>query len=102
MCQNNDTQLRNCFDLIDTYTREEIKVEYILDCLYAELKVQSLPDIQDVLANSVLEFIWKIGNRSNLYTTETYRKLQLFGVLRVNSPALMILSGLSWTGTTSK
>ena len=81
--QNSDAQLRNCFDLIDMYTKEEIKVKYILDCLYAELKVQSLPDVQDVLANSVLEFIWKIGDCSDKYTTETYRKkLQLFGVLQ--------------------
>ena len=75
--------MRNYFDLIDTYTREEIKVQYILDCLYAELKVQSLPDVQDVLANSVLEFIWKIGDCSDLYATETCGKeLQLFGVLQ--------------------
>ena len=63
--------------------REEIEVEYILNCPYTELKVQSSPDVQDVLANSVLKFILKIGNHSNLYTTETYRKkLQLFGVLQ--------------------
>ena len=68
---------------MDTYTREEIEVQYILNFLYAKLKVQSLPDIQDVLANSAQEFIWKIGDHSNLYTTETYRKkLQLFGVLQ--------------------
>ena len=36
---NDDAQLRNCFDLINTYTREEIKVKYILNCLYAELQV---------------------------------------------------------------
>ena len=81
--QNNDARLKNCFDLINTYTREEIEVEYILDCLYAELWVQSSPDVQDVLANSMLGCIWKIGNCSSLYTTETYRnKLQLFGVLQ--------------------
>ena len=62
---------------------EEIEVKYILNCLYAELQVQSSPDIQDVLANSILEFIWKIGNCLDLYTTETYRKkLQLFGGLQ--------------------
>ena len=61
-------------------TREEIEVEYILDCLYAELKVQSLPDVQDVLANSVLEFIWKIGDHSDQYTCR--KKLQLFGALQ--------------------
>ena len=36
-CQNGDAWLRNCFNLIDTYTREEIKVKFILDCLHTEL-----------------------------------------------------------------
>ena len=54
-------------------------MEYILDCLYTELQVQTTPDIQDALASSVLEFLWKIGNRTDAYTTEAYRKkLQLF------------------------
>ena len=36
-----------------------------------------------MLANSVLEFIWKIGNHSDQYTTDIHRKkLQLFGVLK--------------------
>ena len=45
--------------------REEIEVKYILNYLYAKLQVKLLTDVQDVLANSVLEFIWKIGNCSN-------------------------------------
>ena len=71
--------MRNCLDLIDNYTREEIKTEYILNCLYAELQVQTTSDIQDVLATSMLEFLWKIGNCSDAYTTEAYwKKLQLY------------------------
>ena len=71
--------MRNCLDLLDNYTQEEIKTKYILDCLYAELQVQTTPDIQDALALSVLEFLWKIGNCSDAYTTEAYRKkLQLY------------------------
>ena len=54
-------------------------MEYTLDCLYTELQVQDEPDIQDALVTSVLEFIWKIGNRLEAYTTKAYkRKLQMF------------------------
>ena len=71
--------MRNCLDLINNYTREEIETKYILDCLYAKLQVQTTPDIQDTLATSVLEFLWKIGNHSDAYTTEAYwKKLQLY------------------------
>ena len=78
-CQEDDAQLKNCLDLLSNYTREEIKTEYILDCLYVEIQVQGEPDIQDTLASSVLEFIWKIRNRSEPYTTEAYRrKLEMF------------------------
>ena len=71
--------MRNCLDLLDNYTREEIKTEYILNCLYAELQVQTKPDIQDALASSILEFLWKIGNCSDANTTEAYwRTLQLY------------------------
>ena len=85
---NNNAWSRNCLDLIDTYAREEIKVEYILDCLFAELKVQGLPDAQNILANSMLEFIWKISDHSGLYTTETYKKkLQMFGTLQSRCPS---------------
>ena len=63
------------------YMEEEVEVEYILDFLYAELQIQPSTDVQDVLANNVLEFIWKIANHSIRYTTETYqKKLQLFKV----------------------
>ena len=41
--------------LEETYTREEIEVEYILDSLYAELQQQPSTDVQNVLANSILE-----------------------------------------------
>ena len=61
--------------------KEEVKVKYILYSLYAELQVQPSTDIQNVLANSVLEFIWKIADHSIRYTTDAYqRKLQLFKV----------------------
>ena len=41
--------------------------------------MQTITDIQDVLALSVLEFLWKIGNHSDAYTTEAYqKKLQLY------------------------
>ena len=80
--------MRNGLDLEETYTREEIEVEYILDCLYAKLQVQLSTDLQNVLANSILEFIWKIADCSSLYTTEMYRrKLQLFGVLQSRQPS---------------
>ena len=63
------------------YTREEVEVEYILNSLYAELQQQPSTDIQNVLANSVLEFIWKIANHGIWYTTDAYqRKLQPFEV----------------------
>ena len=62
------------------YTREEIEVEYILDCLFAESKIQKTPEVYNILANSILEFIWKISDWSDLYTTKTYwQKLKMFG-----------------------
>ena len=77
--REDNAQLRNCLDLLSNYTREEIEMEYILDCLYTELQVQNEPEVQDALVSSVLEFIWKIGNRSEAYTTEAYRrKLEMF------------------------
>ena len=67
--------------LEEAYTREEVEVEYILDSLYAELWQQPSTDVQNVLANSVLEFIWRIADCSICYTTDTYRrKLSLFQV----------------------
>ena len=63
------------------YTQEEIEVEYILDSLYAELQQQPSTDVQNVLANSVLEFIWRIADCSIRYTMDAYwRKLSLFQV----------------------
>ena len=86
-CQEDDAQSRDCLNLLNNYSREEIETEYILDCLYAELQVQNVPDVQDVLTSSMLEFTWKIGNRSDAYTTEAYRKkLQLFQGLQSEHP----------------
>ena len=63
------------------YTQEEVEVEYILDSLYAELQQVPMMDMQNVLANSVLEFIWRIADHSIRYTTDAYwRKLLLFQV----------------------
>ena len=87
-CWEDNTQSRNCFDLLGNYTREEIETEYILDCLYAELQAQNEPYIQDVLMMSVLEFIWKIAHRSEAYTTEVHRrKLEMFQGLEDDRPA---------------
>ena len=73
--------MRNSSNLEETFTREEVEVKYILDSLYAKLQLQPSTDIQNVLANSILEFIWKIADRSIRYTTDAYqRKLQLFEV----------------------
>ena len=67
--------------LKEMYTQEEVKVKYILNSLYAELQQQPLTDVQNVLANSILEFIWKIADHSIWYTSDVYqRKLQLFEV----------------------
>ena len=65
---------RSGIRLEEMYTQEEVKIEYILDSLYTELRQQN------VLANSVLEFIWRIADRSIHYTTDAYRKLSLFQV----------------------
>ena len=64
--------LRAGSHLKEMYTQEE--VEYILDSLYTELQQQPSTDVQNVLANSVLEFIWRIADRSIWYTTDTYRR----------------------------
>ena len=47
-------------DLIDNYTREEIEVEFILNCLYAESRNQRTQEAHNIMATSVLEFISKI------------------------------------------
>ena len=60
-----------------------LEVECILDCLFAKSKIQKTTDTLNIMANSVLEFIWKIDEWSELYTTETYRqKLRIFGGLQ--------------------
>ena len=48
-------------DLIDSYTREEIEVEFILDCMFAKSKNQRTTEAHDIMATSVLEFISKIS-----------------------------------------
>ena len=68
-----DVISRGRHDLIDNYTREEIKVRFILDCLYAESKKQRTSDAHDIMVTSVLEFISKIPGQSDLYTTPVYR-----------------------------
>ena len=60
-------------DLIDNYTREEIEVEFILDCLYVRSKNQRTTEAHNIMAMSVLEFISKIPVRSDLYTTSVSR-----------------------------
>ena len=80
-CQNFGPCPRPSTRLEETYTQEEVEVEYILDSLYAELQQQPSTDVQNVLANSVLEFIWRIADHSLRYTTDAYRrKLSLFQV----------------------
>ena len=49
--------MRASSHLKETYTREEVEVEYILNSLYTKLQQQALTDVQNVLANSILEFI---------------------------------------------
>ena len=58
---NDDIRSGNRFDLVDSFTREEIEVEFILDCLFAESQIQKTPDALNIMANSVLNFICKIG-----------------------------------------
>ena len=55
--------------LIDSYTREEIEVEFILNCLYAESKNQRTTEAHNIMATSVLEFISRIPGRSDVYST---------------------------------
>ena len=71
--QNADVISRGRNDLIDNYTREEIKVEFILDCLYAKNKNQRTTEAYNIIAMSVLEFISKIPGQSELYTIPVYR-----------------------------
>ena len=59
--------------MVDSYTQEEIKVIFILDCLFAESKNQRSTEAHDIMATSVLEFISKISGQSDLYTTPVFR-----------------------------
>ena len=59
-------------DLINNYTREEIKVKFILDCLYAESKNQRTSEAH-IMTTSVPKFISEIPGHSDLYTTPVYR-----------------------------
>ena len=79
--QNPGPCLRTGIRLEEMYTREEVKVKYILDSLYAELRQQPSTDVQNILANTILEFIWRIADCSTHDTTDAYRrKLSLFQV----------------------
>ena len=71
-CQEDDARSRNCLTLLNNYTPEEIETEYILEFLCAELQVQTTPNVQDALALSILEVLWKIGNHSDAYNTKAY------------------------------
>ena len=65
-----------------THLLEKRQVEFILNCLFAESQIQKTPDALNIMANSVLEFIWKIGEQS-VYSTIHYRqKLKVYGSLR--------------------
>ena len=54
------------------YTWEEIKVKFILNCLFSECKNQRSRDAHDIMATSVLKFISKISDWSYLYTTAVF------------------------------
>ena len=82
-CRNNDIRSGSHFNLVNTFTREEIEVEFILDCLFADSQIQRTPDALNIMANSVLEFICKIGEQSVYYTTVHYQqKLKVYGGLQ--------------------
>ena len=71
--QNANVISRGRNDLIDSYTREEIKVEFILNCMYAESKNKRTTEAHNIMATSVLEFISKISGQSDMYTTTVFR-----------------------------
>ena len=58
---------------INNYTREEIEVKFILDCLFAESKNHRTSEVHNIMAMSVLEFISKIPGQSDLCPTPVYR-----------------------------
>ena len=70
--QNADVLTGGRKDLVDYYTHEEIKVEFILNCLFAESRNQRSTKACDIMATSVLEFISKISGQSDLYTTQVF------------------------------
>ena len=70
--QNEDVLTGGRKDLVDYYTQEEIKVKFILDCLFAESKNQRHTEAHNIMATSVLEFISKISGQSDLYTTPLF------------------------------
>ena len=70
--------------MIDSYTREEIKVELILNCLYAESKNQRTTEAHNIMAMSVLEFISKIPGQSDMYMTPVFRS-RLGKLLNLNN-----------------
>ena len=59
-------------DLIYNYTREEIEVKFILDCLYGEGKNQRTMDAHDIMAVSILKFISRIPGRSEEYMMSVF------------------------------
>ena len=61
---------------LTSYTREEIKVEFILNCLFAESRNQRSREACDIMVTSVLEFVSKISCRSDLYTTTVFHGRQ--------------------------
>ena len=59
--RNADVISRERKDLVDSYTQEEIKVEFILDCLFAKSKNQRSTEAHNIMAMSDLEFISQIS-----------------------------------------
>ena len=59
--------------MVVNYTQEEIQVEFILNCLFAESKNLRSTEAHDIMATSVLKFISKISGQSDLYTTPVFR-----------------------------
>ena len=71
--QHADVISRGRKDLVDSYTQEEIEVEFILNCLFAKSKNHGSTEAHNIMAMSVLEFISKISGQSDLYTTPVFR-----------------------------
>ena len=70
--QNADVISGERNDLINSYTREEIEVKFIFDCLYAESRNQGTLETHNIMVTSVLDFISKIPGQSDMYTTPIY------------------------------